>query len=268
MPRKRVFILLAVVLLIAGVGYWFWSTKHWSGEQLDRQRVSDQVELVIAVFRHPDSEEVSITAVRCDPQNNKLSIDFDSLDQESNPREFLSIAARQDAAAMINGGYFDASFQPVGLVVKDGHSVSAISKQPALSGVFAIHKGGGVQLIPRDSYRPDDSIESAIQAGPFIVDPGSKAGIRSDDLKQAQRTAIGQTLSGEIVFISTTPCTLYELSEILTHHPDKLGVIGFDRVLNLDGGPSTGLYLQSHEEYQVVPETAVPNTILMHSRWR
>ena len=268
MPRKRVFVLLAVALLIAGVGYWFWGMKRWSGEQFDRQRVSDQVELVIAVFRHPDSEDVRITAVRCHPQNNKLSIDFGSLEQESNPSDFFAIAARQDAAAMINGGYFDASFQPVGLVVKDGQTVSEVSKQSALSGIFAIDEGGGVQLIPRDSYHPDDSIKNAIQAGPFIVDPGGKAGIKSDDLKKAKRTAIGQTLSGEFVFISTTPCTLYELSKILTQHPDKLGVKGFDRVLNLDGGPSTGLYLQSHEEHQVVPETAVPNTILMHSRWR
>ncbi len=224
--------------------------------------------MVIAAFEHPDSVGVRITAVRCNPENNKLAIDFGSLNQASNPREFLSIATRQDAAVMINGGYFDASFQPVGLVVKDGQTVSEISKQPALSGVFVIDKDGGVQLIPRDSYRPDDSIKSAIQAGPFIVDPGGKAGIKSNDLKKAKRTAIGQTRSGEIVFISTTPCTLYELSEILTQHPNKLGVKGFDRVLNLDGGPSTGLYLQGLEKYHVVPETTVPNTILIHNRWR
>ena len=146
----------------------------------------------------------------------------------------------------------------------DAHSVSL----SALSGVLAVFDSNDVLLIPRTSYRPDSSIQSAIQAGPFIVDPGGKMGIRSDDFKKAKRTAVGQTISGDIVFISTTACTLYELSLILTEHHDALGVTGFDSVLNLDGGPSTGLYLQGLEGYHIVPETKVPNRILLLNRRR
>lgn len=268
MPRKRVLVLLAIVLLVGGLCYWLWGVKRWAGEQLETQRVTDGVELTLAEFHRPDSDVVRITAVRCHPQNNNLAILFDHSEHKSKPSDFTAIAERQHAAAMVNGGYFDATFQPVGLVVKAGQTVSEISHQPALSGVLAIDQDGSVQLIPRVSYVPDESINSAIQAGPFIIDPGGKTGIRSDDLKKAKRTAIGQTLAGEIVFIITTPCTLFELSEILTQQPDKLGVEGFDRVLNVDGGPSTGLYLKDHDEHHVIPETAVPNTIVMHRRWR
>lgn len=169
---------------------------------------------------------------------------------------------------MINGGYFDATGQPVGLVIRDGAMQSALSLQPSLSGVLTIDRDGDVRLIRSDAYIEDETIKSAIQAGPFLVDPGGTQGIMSDDLKTAKRTAIGITMTGEIVFISASPCTLFELSEILSNHARRLGVDGFDRVLNLDGGPSAGLFVRGHEDQEVVPETPVPNTIVIMQRWR
>ena len=266
MSYMRVCILLSIAALIAGLCYWQWGVKRWSGVAVDQRRVSDGVELTIGQFAHPDSDGVTVLAIKAHPNNVELMIDFDASEQDINRPDFIASGHRQHAAAMINGGYFDASFQPVGLIVKDGQTISEISKQPALSGVLALFEGNSVLLIPRSSYLPDNAIRSAIQAGPFLVDPGGKPGIRSDDLKKAKRTAIGQTTAGEIVFISTTPCTLYELSIILTEHPNVIGVERFESVLNLDGGPSTGLYLQGLEQHHVVPETDVPNRILMLNR--
>ena len=258
MSYQRVFILLSIALLIMGFGYWQWGVKRWSGTQTDRQSISNAVELTVGEFRHPDSKKVTITAVKSIPQNIKFVIDFDHLEDPSTQQGFFTTYHLSDLAAMINGGYFDSSFQPVGLVMRDGQTISEMSKQPALSGVFAIFKDGTVQLIPRAAYRPNDLIDSAIQAGPFVVDPGGKPGIQSDDFKKAKRTAIGQTISGEIVFITTTPCTLYELSEILTKHQSVLGIDRFESVLNLDGGPSTGLYLQGFEKYHVFQKPTCP----------
>ncbi|MFK7788348.1 MAG: phosphodiester glycosidase family protein [Phycisphaeraceae bacterium] len=266
MPRKRVFVMLLAVLLVASAAYWLLGLKQWSGKQIDHQSLADGIELTIGSFQHPDSESVTVTVVKSRPKQIELLIDFDNLEKASEQQDFIASANRQDAVAMINGGYFDASFQPVGLVVKDIETISEMSNQPALSGVLAVFDSKSVLLIPRSSYLPDNGIRSAIQAGPFLVDPGGKQGIRSDDLKKAKRTAIGQTISGDIVFISTTPCTLYELSEILTKHQNVLSVERFESVLNLDGGPSTGLYLQGLDEYHVVPETDVPNRILMLKR--
>ena len=230
---------------------------------VDQRTVADGIELTVSEFEHPDSGRITILAVKAQNKSVDFKIDFSGPDPAVLRPDFIATGRGQQAAAMINGGYFDASFQPVGLIVRDAQTVSEMSQQPALSGVLAVFEGNEMLLIPRFKYRPDSPIQSAIQAGPFLVDPGGNMGIRSNDLKKAKRTAVGQTSAGETVFISTTPCTLYELSEILTEHHDVLGVAGFDGVLNLDGGPSTGLYLQGLEEHHVVPETQVPNRILM-----
>eukprot|EP00752_Nemacystus_decipiens_P014076 g12512.t1 len=237
----------------------------WSGNTVEQQDVSKGVDLTVGEFIHSDAGHVTVHAVTA-RQNVGFKIHFSIPDPAVIQPDFIAVGRGQRAAAMVNGGYFDASFQPVGLVVNEGQAVSEMSQQTALSGVIAVFEGGELFLIPRSQYLPDSGIHSAIQAGPFIIDAGGKMGIRSDDLKKARRTAIGQTVSGEIVFITTTPCTLYQLADILINHHDAVGVARFDRVLNLDGGPSTGLYLHGLEEHHVAPETEVPNRVLMLKR--
>lgn len=259
-------ITVLIVLLIAGVCFWWWGVKQWSGEQLDRREVADGIELIVGLFEHPDTDPVTIRVVKAIVDRVEFQIDFSGPNPDVIRSDFIATGRGQQAGAMINGGYFDASLQPVGLVIKDGQTLSGVSQQAALSGVLAIVDQKDMLLIPRSSYRKDSMIQSAIQAGPFIIEPGGKRGIHSEDLKKAERTAIGKTVSGRVVFISTTPCTLYQFSELLTTFPEVLGMARFDRVLNLDGGPSSGLYLHGLEEYLVVPETKVPNRILMLSR--
>ncbi|MEO0475760.1 MAG: phosphodiester glycosidase family protein [Planctomycetota bacterium] len=268
MRRPRVIVFVLIAALVTGLCYWRWGVKRWSGITVDRHNVADGIELAICEFEHPDRGQVTIYLVKASFKAADFKIDFSGPDQAVIRPDFIATGRGQQAAAMVNGGYFDASFQPVGLVVKDGQTISEMSNQPALSGVLAVFDSNDLLLIPRSKYRADSLIRSAIQAGPFIVDPGGKMGIRSDDLKRAKRTAVGQTNADEVVFISTTACTLYEFSEILTEHYETFDVTGFDRVLNLDGGPSTGFYLHDLEKHQAVPETEIPNRVLMLKRRR
>ncbi|MEM9347384.1 MAG: phosphodiester glycosidase family protein [Planctomycetota bacterium] len=268
MRPVRLTCILTATLLVIVFCFWKWGIPRWSSETLDRLQVSVGVELTITEFEHPDSDRITIFTVKSHDKNIGFTIDFSEPNPDVLRPDFVATGQGQHAVAMINGSYFDSSFQPVGLVVMDGQTVSKMSPQPALSGVLAITDNHELVLIPRSKYRSESYIQNAIQAGPFIVDPGGKMGIRSDDLKTAKRTAVGQSISGEIVFISTTECTLYELSAILVKHAHTLGVEGFDTVLNLDGGPSAGLYLNGIEEYHLIPETEVPNRILMLNRRR
>ena len=265
MRPLRVIVLLVLMLMIAGISYWQWGVKRWSGNTIEQQNVSEGVDLTVTQFKHPDAGRVTVHAVTT-YENAGFKIHFSIPSPAVIQPDFIAVGRGQRAAAMVNGGYFDASFQPAGLVVQEGQAVSEMSQKPALSGVVAVFEGGELFLIPRSKYLPNRGIHSAIQAGPFIIDPGGTMGIRSDDLKKAKRTAVGQTVSGEIVFITTTPCTLYQLADILVNHYDTIGVARFDRVLNLDGGPSTGLYIHELEEHHVVPETDVPNRVLMLKR--
>lgn len=100
---------------------------------------------------------------------------------------------------------------------------------------------GAARLTPRDAYlrQPLDG-PFALQAGPFLVDPGAKFGMRSRDRHAHRRTVIVRTAADELKLLVTSPVTLYDLAGLLLDRP----ALGFaaERALNLDGGPSTGLY--------------------------
>lgn len=143
-----------------------------------------------------------------------------------------------EATLAINGGYFDASFNPLGLYRIDGREVSPMLARPPLSGVVTIDARGRLDLGAGD----DPAASSAFQAGPFVIDPGGAVGIRSDDGKLAERTLLACD-ERSIAVVVTTPTTLRALAECLHDRPEAFGLARVDRALNLDGGPSTGFVL-------------------------
>lgn len=140
---------------------------------------------------------------------------------------------RNQYEIIINGGYFESDFSPTGFYKINGR---IIGPEPSnkLSGYLVIDIKGKLTLLTIN----DDisAYPNVLQSGPFIIDPGGKIGIRSENGKQAPRTAIGQTRNGDIVIVVTGPLSLMELAIAIMRE-----VPSIDRVLNLDGGPSTAL---------------------------
>ena len=147
------------------------------------------------------------------------------------------IATSRDAVLAINAGYFDAAFEPLGLLRIDGVDRGTLLRQPPLSGLVLIDARGTLTLVPRD----DPSLvsaASAFQAGPFLIDPGGAIGIARSDGPSAERTVIATT-DRDVVVIVTSPVTLRDLAECL-HDCRAIADGPIDSALNLDGGPSTG----------------------------
>lgn len=148
------------------------------------------------------------------------------------------------ATLTVNGGYFDAKFQPLGLYRIDGVERSPLLAKPPLSGVVAIDSHGRVDLLHRDDAAVA-SARSAFQAGPFVIDPGGKLGINSNDGKAAERTVLAITDGDGLLVIVTTPVTLRDLAVCLSEWPNFFRMGRVERALNLDGGPSTGFALNA-----------------------
>lgn len=144
------------------------------------------------------------------------------------------------AVAAINGGYFEPSFQPSGLLRMDGREVQPLSQEGVLSGIVALDATGILRLLPRDASL--DGVHAAIQAGPFLIDPDGAIGVRPRAVA-ANRSLLASDDHGRLLLLATGALTLHDLATLLHDHPQAFGMERIERALNLDGGPSTGLSL-------------------------
>lgn len=146
----------------------------------------------------------------------------------------------QGALAVVNGGYFEADFKPSTWLVHRGVQLAPKS-DPSKGGVLAlappnVYLGplAGLGFAPR----------LAVQSFPLIVEPGGKPGIHRDDGRRAARTVVC-LVDGALQFVLIAAPrgdgpTLFE-SVALLRAPPPHG-FGCERALNLDGGPSSGVW--------------------------
>jgi uncharacterized protein YigE (DUF2233 family) len=172
------------------------------------------------------------------------------------------VGRSNQAVLAFNGGYYDEAFRPLGLYKLKQEERGQMSPSALLSGVLGITPQGEIDLVTRDRYRPGSYVE-AFQSGPFVIDPGGQMGIRNDDGQQAKRTVVGITANQQRLVVTTSPVSLYALATCLESHPQALGVSAIDRALNLDGGPSTGLYVELQKRHLSMPESAPVRTQLI-----
>jgi Phosphodiester glycosidase len=153
------------------------------------------------------------------------------------PGATVSRSVVEHVLAAISGGYFRGGFQPAGLLVIDG-AVHEPRSAP-YSGVVGSTRDGRPVLTWADGLDPG-TMRYAMQAGPFVVDPGGKPGIRSDDGHRQRRSLVIESADAIAVAV-TSDCGLYDLMNALLGSPETFGVESVDRALNLSGGPSSGL---------------------------
>ncbi len=151
--------------------------------------------------------------------------------------ETVSRAFSPPVVAAVTGSFFGAGFRPKGLL-EIGGSV----REPAraeFSGIVGRTVDDTPVILPAAGVSAA-TLKDAIQAGPFIVDPGGVFGIRSDNRQHDRRAIV--FLAGDSIGVAlTSSCTLYELAEGLTRSPAAFGVERVERALNLSGGRSAGI---------------------------
>jgi uncharacterized protein YigE (DUF2233 family) len=184
-----------------------------------------------------DATGLDAIVVSIPPEQNRgfAVIDVPSRSDGDNIRRHWTA----DCVVMINGGFFNPDFTPTGYCRIDGQVLGrAVAKK--LSGFVALDKAGALSLLGRgDDFAPYPTV---VQAGPYVIDPGGKVGIRSSDGMRAWRTLIGRTKDGQIRIVVAKPITLYDLALAV-----KKAMPDIERLLNLDGGPSTAFKTATDE---------------------
>lgn len=165
------------------------------------------------------------------------------IDNPDPPSGNLSDAMRSNhCIAGVNGGYFHPDFRPVGLVVSNGETLHGFERARLLTGVLGVD-AGGPRLQRNSEFEHHEGLAHALQSGPFLVDQGEPvAGL--NDVRPARRTVVATDGDGNWLLAVLSPVTLAAAAEILSSSEIFPG-FPVRRALNLDGGSSSGLWVDT-----------------------
>lgn len=196
-----------------------------------------------------DEQEKDLVVVKVDPRKYSFQI-YQNKDKESS-KNIKEIHEETGSLLTFNGSYFTEDFKPTGLLIKDGETIRDVSNADLLNGILAINAAGIAYIFDTDTFNNNQAIEFAIQNGPIIYKDG-KMGVTEENTAASSRTLIGTDKDNQIIIIilkrnllnPLNTISLYEMAKLI-NESSQLSSLGLQSVLNLDGGSSTGLMVDS-----------------------
>ncbi len=193
-----------------------------------------------------------LTIVRLDPAQVRFRVRYDP----TNPRPVSAWASNSQPLLVINGGYFTPENEATGLLISKGKRWGTPFGD--FAGMLAVtaDEQVSVRWLREWPYDPAEPLAEALQSFPVLVKPGGVMGFPADadEGTPARRTVVAQDRSGNILII-VAPRGYLSLHELAVFLADS--DLEVDVALNLDGGRSTGLWLQAGEN-SVEIDSALP----------
>jgi exopolysaccharide biosynthesis protein len=152
-----------------------------------------------------------------------------------------------DALVVVNAGYFSPENRVTGLIISDGTRWGRSYSDYA--GMLAVGPDGQVTLrwLHTWPFNPNEKLAQAVQSFPVLVKPGGLMGFPpdADEGEPSRRTVVAQDTQGRIVLLASNQFrfSLHELAVWLSESDLEL-----DIAMNLDGGASTGLWINGHDD--------------------
>jgi exopolysaccharide biosynthesis protein len=146
---------------------------------------------------------------------------------------------REKCLAGVNGGYFDANFESIGLRIVNEQTIAPLRRARLITGVL-LASPRGVQIVRTREFSPRQKIAAAIQCGPFLVDTSQR--VRGlNDSALAQRTFAATETNNRVLLGVCSDVSLADLATILTTTPIAAD-LKIQRAMNLDGGSSSAFW--------------------------
>lgn len=223
---------ILLILLLASAGWWFFSRKNKPAEP-SWHTVSSGIEWKRTSIRNAGylGGDVGAIVLRLD-QDKLHVVQGESKTVQEWQKETRSVAA-------INGGFFNPKGHSLGLRQSKGKELSPLRQ--ANWGVFFI-QNEKARILHTRNFREIDKkgISEAIQCGPRLVVDG-----KTTDLKNqwARRTGIGIDAQGKVLIaVCDSEISLPNWADFWADN------LHCDYALNLDGGGSTQLILQTKQQ--------------------
>lgn len=164
----------------------------------------------------------------------------------------------EEAIIAINGGFFDADFNPLGLRISNNNKINAL-KPVSWWGIFYIDNNVA-DIIANTTFAAKNII-FAVQSGPRLIVNGKTLSLRAG---KDERTALGINAKGEVIIVVTehNPMTTTELALFMQARP----ILAINAI-NLDGGSSTQLYVDTpHLHLDIHGFSMVADAIIIKSK--
>jgi uncharacterized protein YigE (DUF2233 family) len=203
-----------------------------------------------------------LTIARLNSNTVRFRVHYDPIA----PRPVSGWAERLQPLLVVNGGYFTPENETTGLLISDGRIWG--TPYGEFAGMLAVTPDDGVSVrwLRDQPYDPGEPLKEALQSFPVLVKPGGVMGFPADadDARPARRTVVAQDYQGRILIIVAPRGTLslHELARFLAESD-----LDLDVALNLDGGYSTGLWLQA-DGLIVNIDSFVPVPSVVSVDWR
>lgn len=251
------------MLLCLLSGFMNLAVAEWDVDVQEKTHLKAGANFYRIRVQHEDGE-FQMQGLLIDRAMFTTSIADQGVDRVEDARTIAQITRDHGAMIGVNGGYYTSAFRPDGLCVIDGTLLSKASSKSTLSCMFQIDGRGFPSL---HWFNPSVSTSnSVLQCGPFLIEPGFRMGIHQSGGPVANRTILLQAKNLLGVFV-TSEVSLYDLAYCLQFECRYTDFSEIDRVLNLDGGPSTGLCVFSEEKtFDLPSERPVRNVILFTPR--
>ena len=151
------------------------------------------------------------------------------------------VAPANKAIAGCNGGYFNISdFTPFGLGIVNGVSSGKLTLTGAGGSLFGIRTGVAF-ICSEQEFQPSPEITALVQCGPRLVIDGRPFIVKGSPANA--RTFVMTDGRGQWAIGTATHLTLGELASVLAR-PGLIEGFIVRNAMNLDGGPSSGLWWQ------------------------
>ena len=237
------------------------ATSSSNGTQLNVwNRVATGVEVRYEDWKIPGGDDDTVTIVRFDLHKIKLSVGY----QPGQPLLMNEWMQQEHAIAMINGGYFDQQDNATALVVSNGKVFG--ESYVGFGGMLSVDAQGRVLLrsLHQQPYDPNtEQLEQATQSVPVLMSGGKRTQF-SADASQTRRSVVAMDKQGRLLFIAS-PGQVFSLDQLA----DQLvsSDLSIETALNLDGGSSTGLYVNGGSSHVAIDSLAkLPLVIIVKAR--
>jgi len=249
---------LAFIVVVAGLGFAGWSlavrspyspwyVARWEevGENLRRMEFISE-------------DEVNVLLYAFDPANFSLRIE-----NSEEPERVKTWASQIPGEHIIvNGFYFLEDHAPAGLLITDGKEVSEVEFDYDKSGIIRLEPNFDIVDTGFEVFSTREVVEAG-QSYPFLLKEGVGS-IKEDSGLVARRTFMGTDRTGQVYVgvVWRDDVSLYELMNVL----QEVDIDWYD-VMNLDGGPSTGLMVETEGFVEALDSAAlVPNVIVIQPK--
>ena len=243
--------LLTLVFMLGFVQLGF--AHQWESKTTAEYNVKNQAQYRLIEFYNKNTEQ-TVRLHTVSLSNNQYSAALvDQIPQIKHItlRKIYQTTKVNHAFLGINASYFTPENKPLGLVIMQGKKINPLSHSSLLTGIVFVNSSG-LHITTRNS--PIKNADYALQAGPFLIRPGGQLAIKSKG-EVNRRTVLALTGANNLLVISASPVSLYNLAHLLKKHPQAFGAKSIKVALNLDGGSSTAMsILFPHKSAMVIPE--------------